>query len=118
MPIAIICPCSAKMKVADGLRGPHVRRRRCGVVLPVGETRPAPAPAPAGRIEPNLPEEERERLREELQPGERLLWAGKPVVEAGMARRWFVLAPFYAGAFLMLVVCIILLVMGVARDVA
>jgi hypothetical protein len=80
MPIPIICPCTAKLRVGDHLLGQHIKCPRCGAIHPVGDAASpvaghASAPAPAGG---GLSEEEQERLDDILEDGEQVVWAGKP----------------------------------------
>jgi hypothetical protein len=103
MPIPILCPCSAKLRVNDRLRGLQIQCPRCGSVHSVGgangtpaapsaapppvpvSVRPAAAPAPplpadtaATLSQSDLTESDRALLEQHLQAGERVVWAGKP----------------------------------------
>src|SRR5262245_63177519 len=89
MPIPIICPCSARLRVLDRLAGHEIQCPKCEAVHPVPGAAPvnghAEAPPPASREqvlqESGFSDAERERLLDEMEKGERLLWAGKPVAK-------------------------------------
>ncbi len=91
MPIPILCPCSAKLRVRDNLAGLEIQCPKCEAIHPVpgepptnGKAAHASPAASAKQVLANsgLSEEERERLQEELEKGERLLWAAKPVARS------------------------------------
>jgi hypothetical protein len=125
MPIPVVCSCSAKLKVGDHLNGKHIKCPKCGSVIPVGASNgtghaPAPAAAPAARprtpappapdavlAENGLSAEERERLKGALASGERLVWAGKPVVRWAFIRAWGI----GAGLLFTTVVLVVILVL-------
>ncbi len=107
MPIAVLCSCSAKLKVGDHLNGKQIQCPKCGKLIAVGHPAVKGAePPPSDEdvlAQSELSDEERERLEEELEPDERLLWTGKPVVRCAFLRGWvvsfFLLA--VAGIFLL-----------------
>lgn len=99
MPIPIICPCSAKLRVSDHLRGLQIQCPSCltvhDVAGPAGGNGHAPAPPhpPAAAPLPestSLSAEEREKLQAELEAGERLLWTGKPDARIAFLMGWAV----------------------------
>jgi hypothetical protein len=118
MPIPVICSCSAKMKVGDHLLGKHVKCPKCGTVLPVGET-PAKKTAPA---KPKLPSrdeilddstlsnKERDRLEDELEKNEQLLWAGKPVERVAFVRAWAISAGLFSVAVTFLAIGLVMII--------
>ena len=99
MPVPVVCSCSAKIRVPDHLAGQRVQCPKCRTVLAVpggaadapapakppakkSRGKSAPAPAPVRDIDEILAESkftdaESDRLRDALEPGERLVWAGK-----------------------------------------
>jgi hypothetical protein len=96
MPVPVVCSCSAKIRVPDHLAGQRVQCPKCRTVLavPGGAAAPAPAkpkksrgksapgPMPLRDIDEILADSrfsdaESDRLRDALESGERLLWAGK-----------------------------------------
>jgi hypothetical protein len=115
MPIPIICSCSAKLKVADHLRGQHIQCPKCGTVHPVGAANGAPAPAPA--LPPKtteavlqqspLSDPERDALESELDRGERLVWAGKPDARTAFLRGWLLTGGLGFAAVVVLVILIV-----------
>lgn len=128
MPIPVICSCSAKMKVGDHLAGKHIKCPKCGSVIAVGGPNgaaPMPALAPpvpvavappapsAGEVlgQSGLSDDERERLADELETGEGLLWAGKP------ASGWAFFYGWAIGAGLIFMAIILLVVLAITgRD--
>jgi len=91
MPIPILCPCSAKLRVLDALAGLEVQCPKCQSIHPVpgeaptnGRTEHATPPPNGKQIlkESGFSAEERERLEVELEKGERLVWAAKPVARS------------------------------------
>lgn len=114
MPIPILCPCSAKLRVSDHLKGLQIQCPKCLAIHDVAGAKPtngvAAAPAPVQDPEEILAKSgfsaaERERLEDELKKGERLVWAGKP--EARMALV-VGLGPACGGFFLAVVLVVIL----------
>jgi hypothetical protein len=88
MPIPLICPCSAKLRIRDGLEGYEIQCPRCQAIHPVPGAAPVNGHAKASPPSPGADEVleasgfsdfERARLLDELEKGEQLLWAGKPV---------------------------------------
>jgi hypothetical protein len=95
MPVPVYCGCSAKLRVADHLLGLQIQCPKCKTVhdVPGGtqrggqngshaSARSVPAPLPIGDMddileEAKFTEAESDRLRDELEDGERLIWAGK-----------------------------------------
>jgi hypothetical protein len=121
MPIPIICDCSAKLKVADHLKGQHIKCPRCAAILPVGTVngsaaaaapRPKAAPQTTGQVleQSPLARGERELLEEQLERGERLVWADKPVEAVAFRRAWLISAGLFSMAVVFLVILIVLAV--------
>jgi hypothetical protein len=88
MPIPILCPCTAKLRVRDGLAGLEVQCPKCQAVHAVPGEGPsngrAEPPDDAGLVltKSGFSASERGRLEQELEEGERLLWAAKPDTRA------------------------------------
>src|SRR5262245_11825219 len=128
MPIPVVCSCSAKLKVGDHLDGKHIKCPKCGSVIPVGSAAngkapPAAKPKPAPRRsvddvlqESGLSAAERDRLEGELDQGEQLLWAGKPVARWAFIRGWGIGAGLIFGALVMVIIWIIMSSQGALRD--
>ncbi|HYT93745.1 MAG TPA: hypothetical protein VEL76_33810 [Gemmataceae bacterium] len=129
MPIPVICSCSAKLKVGDHLDGKHIKCPKCGSLIPVGTAANGKAATPAAKPKPaptrnaadvlaesGLSAEERDRLEGELDRGEQLLWAGKPVARSAFMRGWGVGAGFLFGAIIMIVALIVMWNHGVFHD--
>jgi hypothetical protein len=118
MPIPVVCACSARLKVGDHLRGQHVRCPKCGVLIAVGPANGSAGPAgPTPVLKPGgLSPEERSRLEAQLQPGERLLWADKPVTRMAFLRGWLVAAGFFFGATVAFTILGILIGQGMTHD--
>ena len=119
MPIPILCPCSARLKVGDHLKGLHIKCPRCGAVHPVGavhgnsvgHARPeAPPDKEQVLAAGGLADDERERLEAELESGEQLLWAGKPVERRVYLRNMAIVGSgLFFGAFVLGLILVILL---------
>ena len=101
MPVPIHCSCSAKIRVPDHLAGSRIQCPKCRTVLdvPGGSNEPTPAKPANGRrngkaaraknsatpvrdideilSESRYSDAEADRLRDELEADERLVWAGK-----------------------------------------
>src|SRR5215470_11666317 len=112
MPVPLICPCSAKLRIADRLKGMYIKCPRCGAFHAVGSAN-GHAPAPA-RDEPEerptkelaaattdevlaasaLSEPERDALLDVLEEGEQVVWADKPDAAAAFRFGWFFGAAF------------------------
>jgi hypothetical protein len=124
MPIPVICGCKAKLKVADGLLGQKIKCPKCSKTVPVAEPKPdspyyalytaAPESAPSAPSGPALTteqvlaqspltEKEREKVQDELDSGERVLWAGKPDLKIAFMRGWIPASGFlFFGLILMI----------------
>jgi hypothetical protein len=121
MPIPVICPCSAKLRVGDHLQGKQVKCPKCNSLIVVGSANgagpngPPPPPAASGPTaeqvfaESGFSEQERERLEDALEEGERLVWAGKPVPRMAFLYGWFFGGFFFFAAFICLVAIAILI---------
>jgi hypothetical protein len=137
MPIPIICPCSAKLRVNDRLRGLQIQCPRCGSVHPVGgvngshaapaaapppvpvSVRPAASPAPplpadtaAALSQSDLTETDRALLERHLEAGERVVWASKPSERMAFLSGLVATGFFGVTALVLFIVLVILLVMG------
>jgi hypothetical protein len=126
MPIPVICPCSAKLKVGDHLAGKQIKCPKCGSLIfvgsgdgPPGAPPPPPlaaAPAPAAEqvlAESGYSDKERERLEDTLEEGEHLLWAGKPVPGAAFFAGWIFSSIFFFGAL----VCLICMAIVIGNNI-
>jgi hypothetical protein len=120
MPIPLICPCSAKLRVADHLQGQHIKCPRCGAFHAVGEangqaavpTETAPADTEAVLSRSALAQGERDSLRDLLDEGEQVVWADKPDADAAFRFGWIFAGFFGVVALVLLLVDIGLLTMG------
>lgn len=99
MAIAIQCPCSAKLRVIDTLAGLEVQCPKCQEVHPVPGAKPL---AKSG-----LSAAERERLEDELEKGERLLWAAKPDPKGPFVMGWLGAAGCFGIALVLLVIAVL-----------
>lgn len=122
MPIPIICPCSAKLRVNDRLKGLYIQCPKCGSVHPVGNVngntpaRPTPArpsSTAAALSQSDLSDNERSLLEQQLEHNERVVWAGKPAERIAFLRG--LVATIGLGIFglILLIVLVILLAQGV-----
>jgi hypothetical protein len=130
MPIPVICPCSAKLRVADHLRGLHIKCPRCGAFHAVKAVNghaatahpgasqdedpceQAPATTEAVLSASVLSEEERETLLDVLEKGEQVVWADKPDANAAFRFAWIFTAGLGLFAFLFLVIVVCMLTLG------
>jgi hypothetical protein len=126
MPIPLICPCSAKLRVADHLQGQHIKCPRCGAFHAVGaangEAVVSPGGGPASEQAPEsteavlsrcaLTEDERDALRDVLEEGEIVVWADRPDADAAFRFGWIFAGVFGVVAFVLLLVDIGILAMG------
>jgi hypothetical protein len=121
MPIPVICACSAKLKVGDHLKGKHIKCPKCGILIAVGAangaaaaTAPAAAPRHAAQVPGSnaLPVEERGLLERQLDAGERVVWADKPVPELAYLRAWIGAAGLFSVGLVLLVVLVIMVITG------
>jgi hypothetical protein len=103
MPIPVICKCSAKLRIADHLRGQLIQCPKCGTVHPVDRG------ADQVLAESGLSDAERARLEKELEKDESLLWAGKPQTTSPTIHGWCVASGLF---FMAIVVGVILFVMS------
>jgi hypothetical protein len=137
MPIPIICPCSAKLRVNDRLKGQYIQCPKCGSVHPVGGANGSPAAPPAGPpaapaavqraaapappppadtaaalSQSDLTQSDRALLEQQLKAGERVVWAGKP--SERLAFLTGLVATGFLGIFglVLLIVVVILLASG------
>src|SRR5581483_2396564 len=98
MPIPVLCPCTAKLRVGDHLRGKQIQCPKCGTVYAMGPgggvargkaPLASPGGGPAGAPTPStnpaqiiaasgFSSAEEDRLQTNLESDETLLWAGKP----------------------------------------
>jgi hypothetical protein len=113
MPIPVICPCSAKLKVGDHLAGKQIKCPKCGSLIVIGSANGAPPPPPAAAPaapaaaqvleESGFSEQERQRLEEALEEGERLLWAAKPLPRMAFFAGWIYGGFFFFGTLVSLI---------------
>ena len=135
MPIPVICGCTAKLKIADGLMGQNVKCPKCKKVLPVSEPKPdhpyynlyAAGPPNGAKAAPSGPTltteqvlsqspltaEQRGRVELELDGDERLLWAGRPDRQIAFRRGWIIASAWF---FMTLMAVIVLIVLNVSMD--
>jgi hypothetical protein len=115
MPVPILCPCSAKLRVADHLKGQAIQCPKCQAIhdVPAADK---PVRKRAAAQAPELEEvlqasgyspAERQRLEQELEEGESLLWAGKPDARAALLAG---MGPAAGGLFLAIILGIFLIV--------
>jgi hypothetical protein len=113
MPIPIICPCAAKLKVGDHLVGKYIKCPKCGEVHPVGAVAgggPVRAAATTAAALANCPlsDEEKRRAENALDSGERIVWAGKPDLKMAFARGWILSAAILSVAVVFIVIaCVV-----------
>jgi len=125
MPIPLICPCSAKLRVADHLQGQHIKCPRCGALHAVGAangeaasttgappSEPAPADTETVLSRSPLAAGERDQLRDLLDEGEQVVWADKPDADAAFRFGWIFAGFFGVVAFVLLLVLVGVLVSG------
>jgi hypothetical protein len=116
MPVPIFCPCTAKLRVADHLKGQSIQCPRCqaihdvpGADRSVAKQKVVQAPELEEVLQASgFSPEECQRLERELEAGERLLWAGKPDARAAFLGG---LGPAAGGLFLAICLGIFLIVM-------
>jgi hypothetical protein len=124
MPIPLICPCSAKLRIADHLKGQYIKCPRCGAFHAVGAANGAAAangrPAAGPPALPDAPadteaalaaagalsEAERDKVREALEEGEHVLWADKPDAQAAFRYGWIFTAIVGAVALLLVLISV------------
>jgi hypothetical protein len=122
MPIPLICPCSAKLRVADHLQGQYIKCPRCGAFHAVGTVNgqsgpnghasappaippllaAAPADTEGALAESTLSDAEREQVRDLLEAGEHVLWADKPDADAAQRYAWLLTAVFGVVALILI----------------
>lgn len=126
MPIPVVCPCSAKLKVGDHLQGKQIKCPKCGSLIAVGAPNgvapasaaktPAKPATPAKVLEKSrLSEDERDAVKGELEKDEHVLWAGKPVADVARKRGWLMSVAAFSVAFVGLVIVVIFLAVGFVK---
>jgi phage FluMu protein Com len=116
MPIPILCPCTAKLRVSDHLRGQRVQCPKCQTVhhvaTPTADAGPTPIRKPADIYqEAGLSASQQARLEQELEKGERLVWAGKPVMRSVMLVNFLI-----GGGALLLAIMLVTIALVAGRD--
>jgi hypothetical protein len=124
MPIPIICPCSAKLRVNDRLKGQYIQCPKCGSVHPVGNVNgstvapPRPASTAQALSQSGLSDGERALLEQQLEDGERVVWAGKAAERIAFLRGLVATVGLGGFALVLLIVLVILLAQGVLSGTA
>jgi hypothetical protein len=126
MPIPLICPCTAKLRVADHLKGQYIKCPRCGafhsigapnghaaqngqeVILPGSSRNADPASADSETVlaQAAFCDAERDQIQDLLEPGEQVIWADKPDTQAAYRSGWIFGGILCGAAFVLLVITI------------
>lgn len=121
MPIPVICTCTAKLRIADMLRGKQIQCPKCGTVHAIsakgtaavvegtpGKSAPAAPPKLDALLEEaGISEKEQEKLEDELEKGEVVWWAGKPDGKVAHSVGWlYACGPFFLAVVLGIVVTV------------